>query len=121
MGLVLQFGLFFVSLITFIYVLISVIKNKMNIHYAMAWIIWGIGTVVISIFPEIIYFINDLIGIQMPVNTVFLIMIFLLYCMLFYAYLKLSKHNDSIIDLNYEIAVLKKKIDKLEKEDHRDE
>lgn len=121
MGKILQIGLFFISIITFIYVLISVIKNKMNIHYAMAWIIWGIGTVIISVFPQIIYFVTDIIGIQVPVNTVFLIMIFLLYCMLFYAYTKLSKHNDNLIDLNYEIATLKKKIEKLEKEGHRHE
>ena len=118
---VLQIGLFIVSFLTFIFVLTSVIKNKMNIHYAMAWIIWGIGTVLISIFPEIIYFVTDILGIQMPVNAVFLIMIFLLYCMLFYAYLKLSKHNDNIVDLNYEIAILKKRIEKLEKEGHHEE
>ena len=119
MNNILQFGLFTVSLCTFIYVLMSVIKNKMNIHYAMAWIIWGLGTIIISLFPQIIYFATEIIGIETPVNTVFLIMIFLLYCMLFYAYLKLSKHNDNIVDLNYEIAVLKKKIEKMEKDNHQ--
>lgn len=118
---ILQFGLFLASLLTFLCVLVNVVKNKINIHYAMAWIIWGLGTIAISIFPQIIYFATDLLGIQMPVNTVFLIMIFLLYCMLFYAYLKLSKHNENIIDLNYEIAILKKKIEKMEKEGHHEE
>ena len=116
MGSVLQFGLFAVSFATLIYVLFSVVKNKMNIHYAMIWIIWGIGTVIISIFPRIIYFLSDLIGIQTPVNTVFLVMIFLLYCLSFYVYLKLSRHNSDIINLNYEIAVLEKKIEELEKQ-----
>lgn len=49
----------------------------------------------------------------MPVNTVFLINIFLLYCFTFYVYLKLSKHNEEIINLNYEIANLKKQIEDL--------
>ena len=118
MGNILQLGLFVVSLMTLLYVLFSVVKNKMNIHYAMIWILWGIGTVIISIFPQIIYFVSNIIGIQMPVNTVFLIMIFLLYCLLFYVYMKLSRHNEDIINLNYEIAVLKKKIEEFEKENH---
>ena len=114
MGKVLQLGLFIVSFTTLLYVLFSVIKNKMNIHYAMVWIIWSVGTVVISAFPKIIYYISDLIGIQTPVNTVFLIMIFLLYCLLFYVYMKLSRHNSDIINLNYEIALLKKKIEEID-------
>lgn len=114
----LQMGLFIVSFATLLYVLFSVVKNKMNIHYAMIWIIWGIAMVTISLFPEIIYIITNIIGIQMPVNTVFLIMIFLLYCLSFYVYLKLSRHNSDLINLNYEIAVLKKKVEELEKENH---
>ena len=118
----LQFGLFVVSLLTFLYVLRNVVKNKMNIHYAMAWIIWGLGTVLISLFPQIIFLVTNILDIQMPVNAVFLIMIFLLYCMLFYAYLKLSRHNEDIVDLNYEISVLKKEIKKLEREiNHHEE
>lgn len=118
MGNILQIGLFGVSLATLVYVLYNVVKGKMNIHYAMIWIIWSIGTVVISIFPEIIYFISNMIGIQTPVNTVFLVMIFLLYILSFYVYMKLSRHNSDIINLSYEIAVLKKRLEELEKENH---
>lgn len=121
MSISLQLGLFVVSFVTLLYVLLTVIKNKMNIHYAMAWIIWGIGTVIIAIFPQIIYFATKIIGIQTPVNTVFLIMIFLLYCLSFYVYLKLSKQSSDLINLNYEIAVLKKRIEELEKENHHGE
>lgn len=122
MSEILQIGLFIISLSTFLHVLFSVVKNKMNIHYAMAWIIWGIGTVIISIFPQMVFFITDLLGIQVPVNTIFLVMIFLLYCMLFYVYLKLSRHNEDIIDLDYEVAKLKKQIKELESDlNHHDE
>ena len=69
-----------------------------------------------------VFFITDLLGIQVPVNTIFLVMIFLLYCMLFYVYLKLSRHNEDIIDLDYEVAKLKKQIKELESDlNHHDE
>lgn len=113
MGLELQIGLFVASVASLIFVLRCVIKNKMNIHYSMIWIIWGIGMIIVSVFPQITFVISNMLSIQMPVNTVFLINIFLLYCFTFYVYLKLSKHNEEIINLNYEIANLKKQIEDL--------
>lgn len=108
----LQLCLLIVSALSLIYVIYTVIKNKMNIHYAVVWIIWSICMIVISIFPGIVTSIGKLIGIATPVNTVYLLLIFLLYCMTFYLFLKISKHNEEIIKLNYEIANLKEKTKK---------
>ncbi|MDO4499678.1 MAG: DUF2304 domain-containing protein [Erysipelotrichaceae bacterium] len=104
-----------VSIITLLYVLRSVIKNRLNIKYAMVWILWALGMILISIFPDIVIKLSGLLGIIVPSNTVFLIFIFLLYCLTFYVYLKLSRHNEDIINLNYELAALKKKVEELEK------
>ena len=51
----------------------------------------------------------------MPVNAVFLIMITLLYDLSFYSYIMISKHNDEIIKLTYEVASLKKKLEEKNK------
>ena len=76
--------------------------------------------VIISAFPNIIYKLSYLIGIETPSNAVFLIMMFLLYCLTFYIYFIISRHNEDIINLDYEIAVLKKKVEELEEERHDD-
>lgn len=104
----LQLSLLIVSVLSLIYVIFTVIKNKMNIHYAVVWIIWSICMIILSIFPRVVTVIGELIGVFAPVNTVYLLLIFLLYCMTFYLFLKISKHNEEIIKLNYEIANLKK-------------
>lgn len=106
----LQISLLVVSILSLIYVIYTVVKNKMNIHYAVIWIIWSICMIIISVFPSIINTLGELIGIFAPTNTVFLMLIFLLYCMTFYLFLKISKHNEEIVKLNYEIANLKKQI-----------
>lgn len=111
----LRLGLLIASIITLVFILRNVVKNKMNIHYSMIWIIWGCTLVIISIFPQIVFFVGDLLRIEIASNTVFLIMIFLLYCLSYYIYLQISKHNEEIITLDYEIANLKKKIEDLEK------
>lgn len=113
----LRIGLLITSIITLIFVLTNVVRNKMNIHYSMVWIIWGVSLVLISLFPEIIFWLSQVLRIEIASNTVFLIMIFLLYCLSYYIYLQISKHNEEIITLNYEIANLKKKIEELEKHD----
>ena len=53
--------------------------------------------------------------IELPVNAVFLIMIGLLYGLTLFVYIMISKHNEEIINLTYEISVLKKELDELKK------
>lgn len=103
--------LLIVSIMVLIVVLRSVVKDKIDIHYAMIWILWAIGLIVISIFPGIVSWTSNLFGIQLESNAIFLIFIFLLYCLSFYLYLIITKHNKEITKLNYEISLLKKKIE----------
>lgn len=116
MNKVLQLVLLAGSIIVLFIVLRFVIKNKMNIRFAIIWVIWSLAMIIISIFPSIIYSISNLLGFEKPVNAIFLLMVFLLYCLSFYLFVSISKHNDEILNLNYEIAALKKKIEELENE-----
>lgn len=109
-----QIGLLTASVIMLVFVIVKVRRNKMNIHYSVIWIIWGIGLIILSIFPSIITWTSNVLSIVTPTNTLFLIMIFFLYCLTFYVYLKISKHNEEIVNLNYEIAALKKKVEEFE-------
>ena len=111
----LQFGLLLASLLIFAIIIFSVIKRKLNIKYSIVWILWSLLTLLMAIFPEIFYDLSDLLGIQIPVNTVFLIMTALLYALTFYVYIMISKHNEEIIKLTYEISSLKKKLDDIQK------
>ena len=114
MNKVLQLALLAGSIIVLFIVLRFVIKNKMSIRFAIVWVIWSLAMIVISIFPSIIYSLSNLLGFEKPVNAIFLLMIFLLYCLSFYLFVSISKHNEEILNLNYEIAALKKKIEELE-------
>lgn len=113
----LQLSLLLASIIMLLVVLFFVKKNKMNIRYSIIWIVLSIGMIVISIFPGIFIAFKGLIGIEVASNAAFLIIIFVLYCLSFFAYLAISKHNNEIINLNYEIALLKKKVEELNKKE----
>ena len=107
----LRIGLLVASLIAIIFVLFFVIKRKLNIKYSIVWILWALLSLIMSIFPQTFYEFSDLLGIEMPVNGVFLIMIGLLYGLTFNVYLMISKHNEEIIKLTYEISILKKQLE----------
>jgi hypothetical protein len=119
MGSSLRLGLLIASLIAFSFVLFFVINKKLNIKYSIVWLLWAILTLVMAIFPETFYQFSRFVGITLPVNGVFLIMIGLLYGLTFYVYIMISKHNDEIIQLTYEIAALKKELKELKNKDER--
>ena len=115
----LRIGLLIASLIALCFVIVSVKKKKLNIKYSIVWLLWAMLALVMAIFPETFYAISYLAGIEVPVNAVFLIMIGLLYALTFYSYMMVSKHNDEIIQLTYEVSSLKKRIEELEKNNER--
>ena len=109
----LRIGLLIISFLSLIVVILSITKKKLNIKYSIAWFLWALLSLLMAAFPESFYALSRILGIELPVNAVFLVMIGLLYALTFYAYIMVSKHNDQIIQLTYEVAKLKKDLDEL--------
>lgn len=115
MNLNLRTGLIIASVLVLIVILFTVAKRKLNIKYSIVWIIWALLSLIMAIFPDTFYGIADLLGIELPVNAVFLIMTALLYFLTFYVFIMISKHNEEIIKLTYENSLLRKEIEELKK------
>lgn len=115
----LRFGLLLASLMVLVLIIVSVIRKKLNIKYSIVWILWALLSLFMAIFPETFYMISRVFGIALPVNAVFLIMTALLYALTFYVYCMLSKHNEEIIELTYQVSALRKEIEELKKNNER--
>jgi len=111
----LRIGLLLASLIALTCVILSILKKKLNIKYSIVWMLWSLLALLMAAFPNFFYEISDLLGIELAVNAVFLMMIGLLYALTFYSYMMISKHNDEIIQLTYEVARLKKELEDIKK------
>lgn len=111
----LRIGLLMASVIALVFVIVMVIKNKLNIKYSIVWMLWSLFALIMSIFPQLFYKFSSLLGIELAVNGVFLIMIALLYGLTFYVYMMISKHNDEIVKLTYEVSYLKKLLEEKKK------
>lgn len=115
MNIGLRMGLTIASVVVLIVVSSLIAKKRLNIKYSIVWLVWSLLLVFMSIFPETFYMVSDILGIELPVNAVFLIMIALLYALTLFVYIMISKHNEEIIKLTYETALLKKQIEELKK------
>ena len=67
------------SLLTVGYILSRIHKAKMRIQDSIFWIIFALIAVLLAIFPQIVYWMTSMLGIESPVNFVYLVFIFLAY------------------------------------------
>jgi hypothetical protein len=101
----LQYTLIAISLIVTFMIIRFIRRNKLSTQMAVIWILWSIGLVLISIFPNMIYSLSKFLGIQSSMNTLFLLMVFILYCLVFFLYLKISILENKLYSLAQYVAI----------------
>ncbi len=109
MTLVFRLLLIVVSLLTTYYMLKRIRQSKLQIEYALFWIIFSGVLIIISLFPWLVTLFTRLIGMQLPVNFVFMVFIFVLMAKLFFMTIELSTLENKVKDLTQEIALAEKK------------
>ena len=102
------------TLFVLAYMIYSSYKQKMEVRYAILWITWALFILILAIFPGIARALASSLGIAVTSNFIFLVMIALLFLFNYYLYLRMSKMKQDITNLNYELSVLKQKLDKKE-------
>lgn len=78
--------LIMVSVMTYFYIARKLKKSQLQVMDAFFWIVFSFVLMVIGIFPGIAIFLAKIVGIQSPVNFVYLVVIFLLILKVFYAH-----------------------------------
>ena len=111
MPMILRVLLIGASLFVLIYVTYNSIKTKMDIKFAVLWILWAIVIFILGLFPSWALAIAQAMGFQAVSNFVFVIMIAILFGFTYYTYVKMSNMDKEIKNLNYEVAILRKKIE----------
>ena len=101
------------SLFTTYYILKRIRQSKLQIEYAIFWILFSGVLIVFSLFPWLVSMFTRMIGMQLPVNFIFLLFIFVLMVKLFFMTIELSSLENKVKDLTQELA--------LEEKEHRDE
>ena len=106
MNLQLRVLLFIGAVATLLYFFGKIRKNRLDIDYAIFWVLFSGVLVIVSIFPGMVGWLSDLLGFMSPSNMVFLLVIFLLLIKLFSVTIKLSALEHKIRRLSQHIAIL---------------
>lgn len=91
-------------------------KMTLEIKYVLSWIIIDICLLIIDLFPPILSFLSELLGVQLPSNMIFLVAIILLFLLVFSHTVLLSRLMETNKTLTQEIALLKKELDEIKKQ-----
>lgn len=91
-------------------ILWQVRKNKMNLHFALSWLMLGIFMMVIDIWPDIVAKVAGTLGIELASNMLFFFGICFILIIVYGLTQKISKLTDETKRLTQEIAILKEQI-----------
>ena len=93
------------ALVTVVWILRKIYKCKVKLGDAIFWFCIAVVLAILGIVPEIAYWCADLIGIQAPVNFIFLFVLALVIEKLFTLSIKVSQLEDKITVLSAEVAL----------------
>lgn len=99
------------SILFFIFIMNMVRIKKLELKYALTWILTSVSFVAMALFPEILYFIARLFGVELPVNALFMSIIFLLIMIIFTLSVAVSGQALHIKTLAQEIGLIKDKLE----------
>lgn len=101
----LRIMLIVVSVLTGFYIRRKLRKSQMQIADVLFWLLFAVVLIVMSVFPEAVSWFTALVGVQSPVNFVFLVVIFLLIVRCFSLSVKVSSLEAKLSNLVEDISV----------------
>ncbi len=112
MTLTLRIVLIVASIFVVFYTIRKIRKSQLNIDDSVFWIGFSVMLLIMSIFPQIVTFFTQLLGIASPVNFVFLFVIFLIIIKLFKLAIDLSITKHRLNHLIQRIAIINHDVEK---------
>lgn len=99
------------SAVIVLLVLAQVRNQNMKEKYAALWLIVSAAIILLVLFPRLLFFFSDLIGIETPVNLLFLLSIIMLIGVSLHLTAALSKMGEDLRVLAEEVAILRAQFD----------
>ena len=107
MNLKLQIIIAVIILIGFFLLTNLIRKNKLDLKYALSWILLGAGILILDLFPGITSLLARLLGIEVPVNMLFFLLV------IFSLTMAVSRLSRRITRLTQEVALLSRRLQEL--------
>lgn len=105
-----QIVLIAIFLCGLILIINAVRKKKLQLKYALPWIVCIVVLTILTAIPGVIQWLADLVGIYSPVNLIFFLGFLFFLCVAFVQVLALSKTTAQLRQLTQSVALLEKRL-----------
>ncbi len=121
MSPILRILLIVVSIALTYFVLRKIRKAQLDIDDSLHWIITAIVLILLSLFPNTVIKLSEMLGFMSPANLVFLCMIFVVLVRLFVQSVEMSVQKHRLNQLVQKVALLNYEQEQLRKEKEKQE
>ena len=103
------------AVLTLLVVIEMVRRGQLKERHALWWLVAGILALIIGIFPDLLNGVADAVGVEVPINLVFFVSIAVLFLVCIQSSSELTSLEEKARILAEESALLRQKIEELEK------
>ena len=103
------------AVLTLLVVIEMVRRGQLKERHALWWLVAGILALIIGIFPDLLNGVADAVGVEVPINLVFFVSIAVLFLVCIQSSSELTSLEEKTRILAEESALLRQKIEELEK------
>lgn len=108
----LQLILIITCLLGMIFLVNRIKQYKLELKYALLWIVLSFISIIISLFPKLLILISSVLEIEKPVNALFLFGFIAAFLILYSLTVSLSRSSGKIKELSQELGILKNELEK---------
>lgn len=101
-----------VVLLIIIFVLLK--RGKMTVKYSLLWLGLSLALLMFAVCPYVVYVMRDILGVEMPVNLVFMLMFCFVLLVLLSLSIAISQLAEKSKRLTQANAILEKRVRELE-------
>ncbi len=99
-----------VIIIVALFVIVNMIRKKrLELRYALAWLMVGVGTLILDCFPNLMNWLSKKLGIASPVNMLFFLGFCFALMIIFVLTVSVSRMSIRIKQLAQELALYEKR------------
>jgi len=102
----LQVSVIIISLVILFGIIELVRRRKLREEYSFLWLVAGFVFLLLAIAPDIVIFISQVVGTEVPVNTLFFFGLIFLMLLCLYFSLRISSLTTQVKNLAQELALL---------------
>ena len=102
---------FALAVLAIIFVLL--LRRKLREKYAVLWLVIGVATLLLAVFPGLLVWLSELLGVQVASNLLFAMSLALLIGVTLHLSWELSTSEDEVRRVAEEIAIMRGEIDAL--------